>query len=205
MVFGNMKEPDKKCLRGLAFGRFQPLHIGHIEHLTAAFDNCEKLFIGITNPDPNNFYNTELSSHRSLPEANPFTYFDRFEMIENSLIDLKIQRNAFEIIPIFLNNMDYVHHYIPRDTIVFISVFEKWGYEKVEIFKSKGYSVKIIHDKSTSKKLTSGSEIRSMIGKNHNWTPLVPKAVVNLILNQNLDIEYSKKLKNAVLGDGYLI
>jgi hypothetical protein len=33
-------------------GRFQPLHLGHMEYLLAGAERCRTLIVGITNPDP---------------------------------------------------------------------------------------------------------------------------------------------------------
>ena len=36
---------------GVVHGRFQPLHLKHMEYILAAKMRCRKLYIGITNPD----------------------------------------------------------------------------------------------------------------------------------------------------------
>lgn len=35
---------------GVVHGRFQPLHLKHMEYILAAKMRCQKLYIGITNP-----------------------------------------------------------------------------------------------------------------------------------------------------------
>lgn len=36
---------------GVVHGRFQPLHLKHMEYILAAKVRCRKLYIGVTNPD----------------------------------------------------------------------------------------------------------------------------------------------------------
>ena len=36
---------------GMIHGRFQPFHTGHLEYLVAAAARCERLVVGITNPE----------------------------------------------------------------------------------------------------------------------------------------------------------
>ena len=38
--------------KGVVNARFQVLHLKHMEYLLAAKMRCQKLYIGITNPDP---------------------------------------------------------------------------------------------------------------------------------------------------------
>ena len=62
---------------GIVLGRFQPLHLGHLEYLEAARRRCRRLFVGITNPDPGTRLPHSADPARSLPENNPFTYVER--------------------------------------------------------------------------------------------------------------------------------
>ena len=51
-------------------GRFQPLHIGHMEYLLAGKERCELLIIGITNPDPSQIKVEPTNPTRSAGLAN---------------------------------------------------------------------------------------------------------------------------------------
>ncbi len=67
---------------GVIHGRFQGLHLGHMEYLMAGFQRCEHLFIAITNFDiesekPKN----EANPTRTSKNSNPFSYFHRYMMI----------------------------------------------------------------------------------------------------------------------------
>ena len=62
-------------------GRFQPFHHGHLAYLTAAAARCERLLVGITNPDRLRTRPEADDPKRHLPEANPFTYTERLLMV----------------------------------------------------------------------------------------------------------------------------
>ena len=71
---------------GIVLGRFQPLHLGHVEYMQAAKDRCDRLFVGITNPDAESGIYTSADPRRSLTENNPYTYRERMLMIEDALL-----------------------------------------------------------------------------------------------------------------------
>ena len=56
---------------GMMHGRFQPYHNGHHEYMQLAFERCETLLIGITNPDPSQIAEESTADHRHREEANP--------------------------------------------------------------------------------------------------------------------------------------
>lgn len=68
---------NKKYSVAIIIGRFQPLHIGHIELLRTAFSKADKviIFIGSAN------------SPRTI--ENPFTYDERFTLIKSILKDME--------------------------------------------------------------------------------------------------------------------
>src|SRR5262249_61331212 len=72
---------------GAIHGRFQPFHLGHFSYMLQAADKAEVVVIGITNPfvlgrpvvEP-----TDVLRH--LPSNNPFTYFERAEIITSAIL-----------------------------------------------------------------------------------------------------------------------
>ena len=63
----------EKVKIGVIHGRFQGLHLGHIEYLLEGKKRCKFLYIGVTNPDPNLTKENINDTKRSMPEENPFT------------------------------------------------------------------------------------------------------------------------------------
>ena len=58
---------------GVVHGRFQPLHLKHMEYILAAKMRCRKLYIGITNPDNLHTRESVHDIRRSERSANPLT------------------------------------------------------------------------------------------------------------------------------------
>ena len=54
-------------------------------YLLAGKARCEHLVVGITNPDPTLTREDEADPQRSIPSANPLTYFERYVMIRAAL------------------------------------------------------------------------------------------------------------------------
>ena len=50
---------------GVIHGRFQMLHYGHMEYLLAGKERCERLIIGISNPDVTLVKFNDANPHRS--------------------------------------------------------------------------------------------------------------------------------------------
>ncbi|MEG0356005.1 MAG: nicotinate-nucleotide adenylyltransferase, partial [Lachnospiraceae bacterium] len=50
---------------GLIHGRFQVLHLKHMEYILAAKMRCNTLYIGITNPDDRDVRETDNDLQRS--------------------------------------------------------------------------------------------------------------------------------------------
>lgn len=55
--------------KGVVNARFQVLHLKHMEYLLAAKMRCQKLYIGITNPDPS--YVRESVNDETVPQEAP--------------------------------------------------------------------------------------------------------------------------------------
>ena len=112
----------KKDLVGVIHGRFQMLHKGHMEYLLAGKKRCEHLIIGIANPDTSlTKYNT-ANPHRSNPNANPLTYFERFQMLQGTLKDYGIGLDEFDIVPFPINYPELVFNYVPVDAKYYITI-----------------------------------------------------------------------------------
>ena len=70
---------------GVIHGRFQVLHNDHLRYLLAGKDLCRHLVVGITNPDPSLTREESADPHRSRPEANPLTYYERQALVRAAL------------------------------------------------------------------------------------------------------------------------
>lgn len=168
---------------GIVLGRFQPLHHGHVEYLVAAKRGCERLFIGITNPDSGPVTITEADAQRSLGENNPFTYIDRHLMIERSLLELGWPPESFCIVAAPITDPTRLASYLPTPTLseFFVTIYDNWGEQKAREIAGLGYATTTLWRRTYDERFTSGTFVRSAIRTGEPWEHLVPSGVASYI------------------------
>lgn len=171
---------------GIVLGRFQPLHLGHLEYLEAARGRCDRLVIGVTNPDVSNLIDDSTDPNRSRPESNPFSYFDRHEMIIASMLESGWNVNDFTVVPADINRIRSLEATLPPPSkaIVFVTIYDEWGDRKNALLSSTGYQVEVMWRRTMGERLTSGTAIRGAMRSGDPWKHLVPSNVA-LYLERN--------------------
>lgn len=177
----------KKDKVGVIHGRFQGLHWGHIEYLLAGMKRCKHLIIGITNFDiteekPENDANPTRANTRS----NPFSYYHRYMMIKNSLIENGISQDKFDIVPFPIEFPEKISNYVPTDATFYVTIYDKWGEKKLSILKSLGLKTDVMWVRTNADRFSSGTEVREAIRSGKRWKHLVPNAVYKYITENNL-------------------
>lgn len=175
---------------GFIHGRFQLFHNDHLNYALGAKEKCEKLIVGITSPENGVLIREEVDPHRSNPSANPFTFYERFNMVKLALLGAGLKREDFEIVPYPIERPEILHNYIPLEATSFFTIYDKWGYEKLDRLKSLGYKTIVLFD-DREKKMCS-TDIRTAIVEGKEWRHLVPAVVYDYMAENNL-IEKIKK------------
>jgi nicotinamide-nucleotide adenylyltransferase len=157
-------------------GRFQPFHNGHLEYLRGAAARAERVFVGITNPDPRRVKEEPSDPLRHLPESNPYTYTERLLMIEAVAADEGI---PVHVIPFPVNEPELWPAYVPDGVTQYLRLFSDWGGTKLERMRAAGYEV-VILDEGAEKEI-SGREVRGAMSDGGDWEALVPPAVARVI------------------------
>lgn len=177
---------------GIVHGRFQPLHIGHMEYLLVGKEKCDFLIVGITNSDPRLIREDPSDKRRGKPSSNPLTYFERLMIIQQALTNEGIEASEFCVVPFPINVPELIKYYVPLDAVFFLTIYDAWGERKLKIFESMGLNVEVLWRQL--KKLTTGTEVRNRIAQNKPWEHLVPPATVRAIKQFNVDIRIKKLL-----------
>ncbi|MBN1547625.1 MAG: nicotinate-nucleotide adenylyltransferase [Syntrophaceae bacterium] len=175
----NEQQPYYKM--GVIHGRFQILHNDHLRYLLAGKALCEHLVVGITNPDPSLTRNDPADPNRSTREANPLSYFERCTLIKETLLAAGIDCRHFTIVPFPINLPELYFHYVPREAIFFVSIYDDWGRKKRDIFESLGLKTHVLWEVTLEEKGISGSDIRTAMIMNQPWEHLVPPTAAALI------------------------
>ncbi|MEM2875982.1 MAG: nicotinamide-nucleotide adenylyltransferase [Candidatus Bathyarchaeia archaeon] len=154
--------------RGLFVGRFQPFHNGHLKVVKDLLQRVDELIIAVG------------SSQYSHEASNPFTAGERMIMIRKALEVEKISPSKFWITPIPDLNVHMlwvaqVVGYTPKFDVVFTN-------EPLtrRLFIEAGYRVESIP--YYKRDIYSATEIRRRILKGEPWEDLVPKPVMETII-----------------------
>lgn len=176
---------------GIVLGRFQPLHFGHVEYLEAAKRGCERLFIGITNPDVGPATIVEADAKRSLSENNPFTYVDRHLMIERGLLELGWAPESFCIVAAPITDPARLASYLPSPQLseFFVTIYDEWGEQKAREISAMGYPTTTLWRRTHDERFTSGTFIRDAMRAGEPWEKLVPEGVASFIKERDLVTE----------------
>lgn len=178
---------------GVIHGRFQILHNDHMKFLLAGKKLCNHLIVGITNPDPTLTKVHDSNPHRSTLIANPLTYYERYVMVRETLLEKGLELSEFSIVPFPINVPELLKYYVPMDVVFFLSIFDDWGRQKRKYLESLGLKVHVLWEVPVEKKGLSGSDIRKVMLKEKPWDHLVPLTVVRLVKEWDI-INRLKKL-----------
>lgn len=161
-------------------GRFQPLHLDHLELMLLARAGSRHLVVGITNPDPRGRAPDERSAHRHLASANPFTYRERLRMVESALRAGGVAAEDFDVVPFPLDAPEVWHHYVPREAVQFVRALGPWERAKAERLAAAGYVVRSLSPPVGT--VRSGTAVRTALSAGaDSWRAEVPAAVATLV------------------------
>ena len=177
---------------GLVHGRFQGLHHGHMEYILSAKKNCKHLLVGICNADPAQTMYDAANPTRSEQDANPFSYYERFCMLRNALLEAGMTKMQFDILPFPINLPALILNYAPRNAIYYMTIYDKWGEKKLSTLQELGLKVEVLWRRPMTERFTSGNEVRRCILENAPWNHLVPEAVYTYITQNGLDVRMRK-------------
>ena len=183
---------------GMVHGRFQPFHSGHLEYALSAFQRCDHLILGVTNPDPSLIVVEASDSERHKPEANLFTFFERQLMIRAALMELGVDLSCISIVPFPIHHPERWRFYCPPDAVQFIRLYSEWGKEKARRFQTMGWTVEVLDGGVT--KQVSGNAVRRRLQEGLGWEKLVPGAVAEVLKTIGA-VERMQGIKSSGLGD----
>lgn len=169
-------------------GRFQGLHNQHLRYIQLAMNKTGHLIIGITNQNPNKDARpSQEDTNRTDIKNNPFSYYERYIMIKNTMLENGYAPDKFDIVPLPIEEPDFLHNYIPASAIHFLTIYDDWGRKKKQILEKAGFRVEVIKDCTLEEKCICSTQIRDLIRNGKEWKHLVPNAVYEYITKNHLD------------------
>ena len=180
---------------GVVHGRFQLFHLDHLKYVLAAKERCRHLVVGITNPDPTLTKFDAADPHRSAEVDNPLTFYERYVMIRETLLEAGLDFREFSLVPLPINFPELYRYYVPLDATFYLTIYDEWGERKLALFSSLGLKVEILWRKPKSEKGLTATALRRLMGSGRPWEHLVPSAVACLVNDMGL-VERLRLLDN---------
>jgi nicotinamide-nucleotide adenylyltransferase len=164
---------------GCVTGRFQPPHEGHLELIRVALSRHQTVIAGITNPDAGARAEDEHNPGRHLPQANPFTYYERLLLLRAVMDAEAVAPGRVEIVPFPLHSGALCLQYAPASALQYVRAYSEWERHKANMLRSYGYPVEVIEP--ATPKQRAGGDIRSAMATGGQWRDMVPASTVELL------------------------
>lgn len=151
--------------RALFLGRFQPLHLGHIEVVKRLAREHAEVVVAIG------------SAQVSHTQSNPFTVGERLEMVHGACRDAGLANVLVIPLPDVGRNSVWVSHvksYVPS----FVALYTN-NPLMTRLFHEAG--VKVLPAPFHARDLYEGSRIRVLMREGGDWRSLVPAAAARVI------------------------
>ncbi len=162
---------------GVIHGRFQVLHNDHLRYLLAGRALCHHLVVGITNPDPLLTRDDPADPARHRPEANPLTYWERYQLVRAALLWAGVPEGTFSVVPFPVNLPELYRHYLPLDAVFYLTIYDDWGRRKLAVFQDLGLRTHVLWERPPEQKGLSGARVRAAMARGQPWKPHVPPPV----------------------------
>ncbi len=152
--------------RALFIGRFQPFHNSHLINIRSISKKFDEVIIGIGSSQEKNTF------------ENPFSYYERRQMIYNVFKKSTIKNFKIYAIPDFYDDkkwINYIKNRLPRFELAYsgniwsLKCFKKFNFKFKKINLKKGISGTIIRERIARDK------------NDKNWKSLVPKEIADYI------------------------
>jgi cytidyltransferase-like protein len=161
---------------GCVTGRFQPFHRDHLELVRQAAEHHGRVIIGITNGDVRARRATPEAPHRHLTEANPFSYWQRLEMILAATAELVPV--PVRVTPFPMHDLEVSGQYVPAETECWVRIRGPWEARKADELALL-FPVRRLDPLPSE---VSGTEIRRRLAVGDpRWRDDVPAGVATLI------------------------
>ena len=164
---------------GCVTGRFQPLHLDHLELLLYVLERHDRLVVAITNPDPARRTPEVANPARHLPESNPFTYWERLRFVRVALAEAGVEDHRIDVVPFPMDRPAEGFAYAPAGAVQYVRIYSPWEREKIERLRAAGWRVAVVD--APPRKALAGTDVREALRAGGEWREALPAAVARLV------------------------
>jgi hypothetical protein len=130
-------------------------------------------------------------------------------MVKESLTELGIPLEKFDIVPFPINFPERIRYYVPENAIHYTRIYEPWNHKKIKLLEDQGYRLEILYEGTPESKVHTftlpiggignsslvhvedGTLVRKRVVDNNDWKKYVPAGSAQIIEKLGLD----KKLR----------
>lgn len=160
---------------GCIHGRFQPFHNGHFEYLLAAYKRCDRLIVGITQYDFD-LEDAGSPAHRLDRNENPFSYWERVQIIRAAIQMSALDTSRIEIVPFPIHAPQTVRNFVDPRCVMFTTIYDAWNLQKIRRLREQGFDVCVLWRRRV--KAIEGKKVRAAMRQNSAcFKDLVPRGV----------------------------
>lgn len=149
------------------------MHYQHLDLFALALQRHEHLVVAITNPDSSARHREDTSQHRHTAAANPFSYFERSQLLSAALAGSGFADRT-TLVPFDLTRPRHWPDYVPLSAHHYVRAFSEWERQKGEWLREAGYPVTVLDGDARAK--LSASDIRGAIHDGRPWEHTVPES-----------------------------
>ncbi len=172
-----MVRDDSSASWGCVIGRFQPFHRDHLSLAEAVLGSGQQLIVAVTNAEPAWRTPVDEAPHRHTDGANPFTYWQRAELVRAALEPLGVSGHV-RITPFPIHEPRVWTCYLPPGTQCWVRARGPWETRKIRELSSH-FPVRSVPAVPCE---VSGTSIRRRIRSgDRSWMGDVPSGVASLI------------------------
>jgi cytidyltransferase-like protein len=158
-------------------GRFQPFHRDHLSLVQQAAAEGGRVIVAVTNVEAAWRVAVPAAAHRHLDEANPFTYWQRVEMVLAATHGL-VAPEQIRITPFPIHDPSEWDAYLPAATECWVRDRGPWEQHKIRLLASR-YAVRV--PDSVTEEVTGSDIRRRLAAGDETWRDAVPSTVAELI------------------------
>lgn len=172
-----MADSDSDARWGCVIGRFQPFHNDHLTLVQEAFEFHGRVIVAVTNADPSWQVSVREAPHRHLATSNPFTFWQRHELICAAL-DGVVPPDSLRIVPFAIHDASLWRFYLRDDAVCWLRNRGPWEARKASDLATR-YEV---HQIPGCRPEVTGTRIRQLLAEgNPEWRTMVPPGVAVLV------------------------
>jgi nicotinamide-nucleotide adenylyltransferase len=178
-------------------GRFQPLHRDHLRLMLHAADQAERLIVAITNPYPANTRAFPESEHRHRPDANPFTFLERLDLVRAALAASDMPPPRVVVVPFDLGAPGTWPQLVPLRATQVAGVKSGWEVAKLQMLAEAGYATLAVRVEPLGALSSSAVRAAMLAGARDVWSRMVPPATVPLLEDLLLREPIARRIEMA--------